>query len=198
MENIKLIFFSKALFLFLALLVFNFFHHFISTGCVISPIHFTCFDNLNWTRDIAHIKGLSIWLEQWSKAGAGPNFRVENLDVYIQNLNWVGNWFERYFIVKFLDQIAILLVIFIILILILNKFSFKSSKFKFNLNILLFYLLLSIIFFIWFFKHPALRYGGYSIFFLMISIPFSLFVCRLKESLVFNRNLKFFIIFLCL
>lgn len=195
LENIKLILFSKAFVLFSALLAFNFIHHFVSTGCFISPIHFTCFDNLNWTRDIAQIKGLSIWLEQWSKAGAGPNFRVENLDVYIQNLNWVGNWFERYFIVKFVDQIAILIVIFIILILILNKFSFKRSKFNFNLNILLFYSLLSVVFLIWFFKHPALRYGGYSIFFLMISIPFSLFVSRLKESLFFNRNLKFFIIF---
>ena len=26
------------------------------------------------------------WYEQWSKAGANPNFRVENPEVYIQDL----------------------------------------------------------------------------------------------------------------
>ena len=56
-----------------------FLHHFISTGCLISPISFTCFgDNLQWADDREHYHGLSIWLEQWAKAGAGPNFQVEN------------------------------------------------------------------------------------------------------------------------
>ena len=27
---------------------------------------------------------MSIWLEQWAKAGAGPNFRVENVKEYIE------------------------------------------------------------------------------------------------------------------
>jgi hypothetical protein len=40
------------------------------------------------------------WYEQWSKAGANPNFRVENPQEYIQYFNWVSNWFERIFFYK--------------------------------------------------------------------------------------------------
>ena len=74
-----------------------FFHHFISTGCIISPLPYLCFENLSWARSIDDVKELSIWLEQWSKAGANPNFRVEDELNYIKDFNWVPNWFEKYF-----------------------------------------------------------------------------------------------------
>ena len=35
------------------------------------------------------------------KAGAGPNFRVENVKEYIEGFNWVSNWIEKYFVGKF-------------------------------------------------------------------------------------------------
>ena len=50
----------------------------------ISPLSFTCLEKvLPGGEKINHIKGLSIWLEQWAKAAAGPNFRVENMMEYI-------------------------------------------------------------------------------------------------------------------
>ena len=44
---------------------------------------------------------LSIWLEQWAKAGAGPNFRVQNVSEYIQNFNWFTNWIDKYFLISY-------------------------------------------------------------------------------------------------
>ena len=41
-----------------------------------------------WGKKISVIDDLSIWLEQWAKAGAGPNFRVENVSEYISNIKW--------------------------------------------------------------------------------------------------------------
>ena len=31
------------------------------------------------------VRELNDWYEQWSKAGAGPNFGVENPELYIKN-----------------------------------------------------------------------------------------------------------------
>ena len=37
------------------------------------------------------------------KGGATPNFRVENPEIYIKNLNWVSNWIDIYFFNKVSD-----------------------------------------------------------------------------------------------
>ena len=62
----------------------------------------------DWARETKDMKNLSIWLEQWAKAGAGPNFRVDNVEEYISYFNWVYNWVNKYFLIKFLDQLLIL------------------------------------------------------------------------------------------
>ena len=39
------------------------------------------------------------WYEQWSKAGAGPNFRVDNPELIFKIL--IGyNWIDKYFFNK--------------------------------------------------------------------------------------------------
>ena len=196
-KNLKIIFLSKSFVFFFLSLVIYFFHHFISTGCFISPLAFTCFgDNVFWARDVNHIKGLAVWLEQWSKAGAGPNFRVDNLMEYIKGINWVGNWIEKYFLEKFLDQLAILFFSFILIFVIFKKFELKKIKSILDKRILYFYSIILIIFFIWFFNHPTLRYGGYPIVFLTLSIPISFlfFVCSNKKYI--ERKFKFFVLFI--
>ena len=140
------------------------------------------------------INGLSIWLEQWAKAGAGPNFRVENINEYIANIRWVPHWFEKYFLVKFLDQLAILISTFIVVFLILKKFEFKQNSIILNKNFYYFYFLLVVIFLIWFLKHPTLRYGGYSIVFLVVSIPMAIFFDKIQNKKIFIKKLNFIII----
>ena len=49
---------------------------------------------------------------------------------------------------------------------------------------------------IWFMNHPTLRYGGYSIYFLILSIPASLLMNRLENKEFFDKKFKFFIIFI--
>ena len=191
----KKIFLSKAFLFFSVLLILNFLHHFVSTGCIISPLPFTCFGELTiWGKDLDVINGLSIWLEQWAKAGAGPNFRVENINEYIANIRWVPHWFEKYFLVKFLDQLAILISAFIVVFFILKKFEFKRNNIILNRNFYYFYFLLVVIFLIWFLKHPTLRYGGYSIVFLVLSIPVAVFFDKIKDKKKFYKKLNFLII----
>ena len=113
---------------------------------------------------------MSIWLEQWAKAGAGPNFRVEEPLIYIKNFNWVPRWFDYYFLGKVSDQLLILLSSFLIIFLIFKNPKPKKRVIFTNKKILFFYTIVFFIFSIWFMKHPTLRYGGYSIVFLTFSI----------------------------
>ena len=192
---LNIIFLSKAFLFFFIILTFNFLHHLIATGCVISPLHVTCFgDFLIWSKDIEVIQGLSFWLEQWAKAGAGPDFRVENVKEYLTGLNWVSNWFEKYFLVKFLDQLALLFSSIIVIFIFFKNFEFKNKKKFFNKKFFLFYTLIIIIFLIWFLKHPTLRYGGYSAVFLMISLPIALFFDNFTNKKSFFKRFNFLII----
>ena len=65
-----------------------------------------------------------IGIEQWSKAGAGPNYRVDDPENYIQGFNWVGNWFDKYFFNKVSDFLAGILFL---LITIFFVFTYKES-----------------------------------------------------------------------
>ena len=143
-ENIRTVIFSKSFLFFLVIIIFYFAHHFISTGCYISPIPSTCSGELLiWGREKKDIVSLSIWLEQWAKAGAGPNFRVEKVNEYIQNFNWIQNWIDRYFIGKFLDQLGILFSTFIVIFLIFKNFKARLNvKFSYKNFILINFLIL--------------------------------------------------------
>ena len=200
LENLKFIIFSKSFFFFLLILVSMFFHHFISTGCIISPLPYLCFENLSWARSIDDVKELSIWLEQWSKAGANPNFRVEDELNYIKDFNWVPNWFEKYFLIKFLDQIGILILSIILALVFFKRFIISSNKIFFKKEFLVFYFLIIFIFYVWFAHHPTLRYGGYSIFYLLIAFPISIIFYKLKNKNKddYLKKIKFFIIFVLL
>ena len=115
------------------------------------------------------IRYLNSWYELWSKAGANPNFRVENPDIYISGVNWVSNWYKNYFLFKVSDFLfGTLFISFIVL------FSFFSkNKKKIYNNFKYIYIALLVLFIIWFFKHPSLRYGGYTLIALMIFLPVS-------------------------
>ena len=71
--------------------------------------------------------------EQWSKAGASPNYRVDNPELYILKFNWVSNWLENYFFNKVSD--FLIGVLFLISILIFMFRSQKKQKIKINKNV---------------------------------------------------------------
>lgn len=179
---------SRSFLSFFFVVILTFSHHFISTGCFISPLPYLCFDQIfEWGRKTNEIKDLSIWLEQWSKAGASPTYRIEDELNYIKNFNWLSNWIKEYFLVKFLDQIAILFSSIVIIIIFLKKFQLSNKKFFFKKKFLIFFSLIIIIFYIWLTKHPTLRYGGYSAFYLLISFPISILFFKLKNR---NKEIK--------
>ena len=196
-KNFTSIFTSRSFFILFISLSIYFIHHFISTGCLISPLSYTCFgDNLYWADNSKYYKEISLWLEQWAKAGAGPNFRVDDPLEYIQNFNWVSHWIEKYFLGKFLEQLGLLLAVFLIIFLLFKNFKLKNELLILNKKTLCFYLIILSIFFIWFTKHPSLRYGGYSIVFLTLSIPMAIMFQCVKNRNNFRDKFKYFVIFI--
>ena len=109
------------------------FLNFAATGCVIYPIEITCASNyFEWALDSDVVQSLNFVYEVWSKGGLGPGFSVDNQNEYIQNLNWVPNWTNVYFIGKFSDYIFVtILIIFIYAMLFFQGFILlKKNKFK--------------------------------------------------------------------
>ncbi len=166
------------------------FTNFSNTGCLIYPASFTCLDSLSWSIPKKEVIEMKTWYELWSKAGASPNYRVENTDIYLSGLNWVSNWFQNHFFNKISDYLLSLFLIIIICYASLT--SSQKSKFP-KKNFSLFYSVLLILLFEWFWNHPALRYGGFTLIALSIFVPLSLYM---EGKLNLNINLKKRITFL--
>lgn len=155
--------------------------NFQTTGCFVYPVTFTCLYNFPWSLDFKEVEDIRRWYEQWSKAGAGPNFRVENPEIYIEKFNWVKHWFLNYFIGKGSDLFLGLIFLsstFFIFFYSKNKKKLQLRKYK------IIFLILVVLLFEWFYKHPALRYGGYCLVVLIFFIPFS----QLLEKFTKNKQ----------
>ncbi|MDB3888768.1 hypothetical protein N9341_04435, partial [Candidatus Pelagibacter sp.] len=132
-------------------------------------------DSNIWSIKINEVNSLNDWYEQWSKAGAGPNFRVEDPSIYIQNFNWVSNWLDKYFFNKVSDFLIslIFLIIFVFYFLKSKKIKVKSKRKIFLVIVFALFLL-----FEWFYNHPSLRYGGYC---LISGITFIYFATKVEK-----------------
>ena len=150
--------------LFITFFIFGglfFSHNIINTGCFIYPLSVTCFgEYFSWALSINEVQRMDLWLEVWAKAGASPNFKVDNFESYVGGLNWVQNWANNYFFNKGSDYV--LTVFFINLIIFLfykREIKFHAGEFSLIKKILI--PITIFILFVWFLKHPSLRYGGY-------------------------------------
>ena len=94
-------------------------------------------------------------------------------------INWVNNWIEKYFFTKVSDYILVVLFICLIFILSLKKNFVKKKKLDFSVkSVMISYFSILIVLLLWFFNFPTLRYAGYSIVFLVLAVPFSLFLAK--------------------
>ena len=194
-KNISLMFFFQksvsyvCLGMILLLLTVNFFN----SGCLLYPVKFTCFESFSWSIPLNEVEAMNNWYQQWAKAGANPNFRVENPEVYIDNFNWVSNWVNMYFFNKVSD--FLLGLVFLSLVMWFIFFSKKTQIVEKPQ----FWLIYSIFIFLtlqWFYVLPALRYGGYHLIALLFFIPFSIFLNKYSISPKLMKKKIFLIILL--
>ena len=155
-----------------------------ASGCLLYPISFTCFESFFWGYGKDQVVGAMQWYEIWSKSGATPNYRVDNFDEYLRNFNWVSNWVDKYFFNKFSDfLLGVIFSIFILYLCFIPKnISLKNFKKYFIIYFILILLLIE-----WFWNHPALRYGGFVLVFLIMTFPFT--VLFLNQKFSFKKKL---------
>ena len=152
---------------------------FTSTGCIIYPASFTCFENFEWSVSVQQTDYMKSWYELWAKAGANPNYRIEDTELYLQNFNWVSNWFNDYFFTKGSDFLATIFFISAVTIIYIKSGKQKITN-KNNIDFKIFYCIVILFALEWFVNHPALRYGGYSLFVLILFIPVSIYLSKFK------------------
>ena len=154
-----------------------------ASGCLLYPVTFTCFESFFWGYGKDQVVGAMEWYEIWSKAGATPNYRVDNFEEYLKNFNWVSNWIDKYFFNKFFD--FFLGVIFSIIILLISFWPKKINLKSFNKYFFV-YLILILLLVEWFWNHPALRYGGFVLVFLIMTFPFA--VLFSKQNFIYKKK----------
>ena len=103
-----------------------------------------------------------------------------NQQEYISGLNWVDNWFKKYFFNKVSDYILFVLFILIIFLITFWKNLKKNEKIDFDKKYFkISYLSILIFLILWFLNFPTLRYAGYTVVFLIIIFPFCLFFSQI-------------------
>jgi len=166
------------------------------TGCAIYPVKSTCLSNqLSWALEKDHVGAMHDWYQQWSKSGASSTYRVENPKEYIKGFNWVSNWYERYFLYKFKELILGLAGTIVILLVLFRGPKKEFLNKKKNQSLLILFLITLILFFEWFYNHPALRYGGYHLFCIIVFIPVCYYLSQKK--LLFIEKKKTIIFLIC-
>jgi hypothetical protein len=194
-NKVSVIFFikHKVLYLCFLMICFLFIINFFNTGCIIYPVKILCFDSFSWSIPLSEVELMHNWYQQWSKAGAGPTFRVENPETYIKNFNWVSNWIDEYFFNKVSDFLLGLL--FLILITYLAFYT-KNKKKNIKPKFYFLYSILILLIIEWFYFHPALRYGGYHLIALLIFIPLSIFLSKYIQNNNFFKKKIYTLFFL--
>ena len=180
----KKIFFERVSYYFLIGISIFIFTIFSNTGCFIYPASFTCAESFTWSIPKKEVMEMKIWYELWSKAGASPTYRIDDVEFYLSGLNWFPNWVQNHFFNKISDFILSLFLIVIISLIFLIKFQKIELTKK---NFYLFYTVLLLLLLEWFLNHPALRYGGFTLIALSIFIPLSIFI---EHRLNLNFKLK--------
>ena len=167
--------------------------NFFNSGCLLYPIKILCFESFSWAIPLGEVDLMNLWYQQWAKAGANPNFRVENPEVYIQGFNWFNNWFNQYFFNKVSDFLAGL--VFLSLFVFLVFFSKESIKIK-KTQYLLTYIIIIFLTLQWFYLLPALRYGGYHLIALIFFIPLSIYLSKYSVNTKLFKKKVYFLILL--
>jgi len=191
--KIKKLFLSKQMVILVLTGIFVLNVNFANTGCLIYPIKKLCFSEFSWAMSEHELNRMSKHFEVWSKAGHTPNSRVENPEEYIKGVNWVGGWMQNYFFNKVSDTLLGIITIAIVVFLFFLKNKWRSTKEK-KFSYLGLYISIFLIFFYWFFFHPALRYGGFCLLAMLIFIPISKILSEKKLNIGDSRKFVILII----
>jgi hypothetical protein len=164
----------------------------LTTGCLIFPKSFTCFENLAWANNF--YVNEEIETEAWAKALPDFNGTISKKN-YIENFNWIGTWAAGHLIYIVKKTLPIIVVFLFCLFLSKKKLN-NSRKYHENniVNILL--LFSTVTLFYWFLNFPLYRFGSGFIF-IFISLLF-IKIFSYRQINIFLLKYSFNLIIACM
>ena len=168
----------------------------IVSSCLIYPLNFTCFDNLEWSTKNA--TEITLESEAWAKDW--PNREDKNKDYksYLADYGWIKIWLKNHFKVltkKIFPQIIIVAIL--LFVFLLNK---NDEIKKFKRNLIFISIMLSLFFsFIWFFKFPLYRFGeSFLVSLISLSFIYIFYHKIIKQNKFAEKTIISLTIILCL
>jgi len=198
-KEIKELIFEKKFFtISTATLLTVLFFNYAATGCLIYPVIISCLtETADWSIPKEVINQLNLHYKAWSKAGIGAGYGTDDIKGYLSGLSWIENWIKTYFFNKVSDYILVILFISLILLLVFKKDLKKNNKINFKIHIsLISYISIFLVFSLWFFNFPSLRYAGYSVFFLLLVVPLCIYLAKKLNfnKIIIKKKIKILII----
>tara|TARA_B100000795_G_scaffold156178_1_gene117169 strand:+ start:286 stop:1968 length:1683 start_codon:yes stop_codon:yes gene_type:complete len=185
------IFKSKSFIFFLSFFFLWLLKTFLTTGCLIYPLKFTCNNNVFWSDD--NVKNVSLEGEAWAKGWPQNTDKNLNQDKFVKNFNWIDSWTNIHF--KVVIEKLTPVIIFIFLNYLFFYFAKCLKRNYQNKNHFFFISLffLNILFvIIWFLKIPLYR-QGFS--FIYVLILFSFYFIFIK-NIDIKKIKKFYNLFI--
>ena len=127
----------------------------MSTGCIIYPIEFSCFDFVSWS-NLKAAQELTFLGEYFNKSWTSYEGYLSK-EEYVKNFNWFNTWFVR----GKVEIIELFATIFLVFVICLTIFGFKKNSYKHTEQINFLRNILTIIaissFLIFIIKNPVIR-----------------------------------------
>ena len=168
------------------------FKTFLTTGCLVYPLKFTCNTNVLWSDN--NVKNVSLEGEAWAKGWPQNTNKDLNQDTFVKNFNWIDSWTDIHF--KVIIEKIIPVIIFITLNFLFFYFT-KCLKKKYQNEDFFFYIsifLINLLFFtVWFLKIPIFRQGLSFIYVLILFTSYFIFIKHINIKKI-KRFYNIFII----
>ena len=163
---------------------------FLTTGCIIYPLKFTCFKNVVWFDSKVNI--VSTQGEAWAKGWPQNKDKTLNQKDYIKNFNWFEPWSRVHFkliLEKLLPVFSF--IVFNFLFFYFTKCLKKNYNYK-NISFFILFFLINFLFvIIWFLKIPLFRQGLSFIYTFILFLSYFIFI----KNINFKKVKKFYNVF---
>lgn len=160
------------------------------SGCYYYPIESTCISSLEWTIEKEVLYEDKISGIAWAKSWSTYNEKTYTRDKYLENFNWIPNWYENHYKNKILIHHIILFIIFIFFNIFFKKKIMINEKkvilkFYKKYFFLLTFCFVSIT--VWFFNVPQFRnilFANFVLFFLIYYPYLNIYLKITKKKLL--------------
>jgi len=168
----------------------------IVSSCLIYPINFSCFDNLEWATKNA--KQITLESEAWAKDWPNREDKNKDYESYLSDYGWIKIWLKNHLKVLTKKIFPQIIIVVILLFFFLPNKKYEAKKFKRNLIFIP--IMLSLFFsIIWFFKFPLYRFGeSFLVTLISLSFIYIFYYKIIKQNKLADKAIILMTIILCL